>query len=279
MVLIKATPESESGTVSEGAEELHTAMGHFNEELLNAGVLVNMEGLHPSSKGARVRFSGKKRTVIDGPFAETKELLAGYWIWNVASREEAIEWLKRCPNPMTGESDIELRQVFEAEDFGDEFTPEARAQEDRLRIELAKQQSKVAPVAPMIFVNLPVHDLGRSIEFFTKLGYTFNPQFTDEQSTCMVISDTIYFMLLTEERFKGFTPKPIADAKSSTEALMSLALGSRQAVTAIVETALAAGAGHYKGPEDVGFMYSWGFEDLDGHIWEYFWMDPAHVEE
>ncbi|TWC55620.1 hypothetical protein FBY04_10941 [Pseudomonas sp. SJZ080] len=132
MIIVKASPDSEAGVMP--SEELLTAMGNYNEELAKAGILLAGEGLHPSSKGARVRFSGDKRTVIDGPFAETKELIAGYWLWQVKSREEAIEWVKRCPNPMPGtEAEIEIRQVFEAEDFGAEFTPELREQEERLR--------------------------------------------------------------------------------------------------------------------------------------------------
>ena len=131
MILVKATRESEAGVMP--SEQLLTAMGKYNEELVNAGVMLAGEGLHPSSKGARVRFSGDKRTVIDGPFAETKELIAGFWLWQCKSKEEAIEWVKRCPNPMPGEeSEIEIRQVFEAEDFGAEFTPELREQEQRV---------------------------------------------------------------------------------------------------------------------------------------------------
>jgi hypothetical protein len=140
MVLVKATKESEAGVLP--SEELLTAMGNFNEELVKAGIMLAGEGLQPSSKGARIRFSGTKRTVIDGPFAETKELIAGFWLWQVKSREEAIEWVKRCPNPMPGESEIEIRQVFESVDFGDEFTPELREQEDRLRAQAAAQQSR-----------------------------------------------------------------------------------------------------------------------------------------
>jgi predicted lactoylglutathione lyase len=128
-------------------------------------------------------------------------------------------------------------------------------------------------------VNLPVKDLNRSVAFFKKLGYTFNPQFTNENGTCMVVGETIYVMLLVESFFKTFTPKAVADARSSTEALVALSAGSRDAVNRIVETALAAGARRYAEPKDHGFMYQWGFEDLDGHIWEYFWMDPAHVEK
>lgn len=130
----------------------------------------------------------------------------------------------------------------------------------------------------MIFVNLPVKDLDRSVRFFNQLGYTFNPQFTDESSTCMVISDTIFAMLLVEERFKTFTPKPIADASAVTEALVGLSMDSREEVDRICNAAFAAGGRRYKEPEDHGFMYSWGFEDPDGHIWEHFWMDPAAVQ-
>jgi len=137
MVMVKATPESEAGEMP--SEQLLTDMGKYNDELVKAGIMLAGEGLHPSSKGARVRFSGKDRTVVDGPFAETKELVAGFWLWKCASLQEAIEWVRRCPNPMMSESEIEIRQVFEAEDFGAEFTPELRAQEDRLRAEVEKQ--------------------------------------------------------------------------------------------------------------------------------------------
>ncbi|MCP1495775.1 hypothetical protein J2Y86_000482 [Pseudomonas migulae] len=130
MIIIKASADSEAGVMP--SEELLTAMGNYNEELAKAGILLAGEGLHPSSKGARVRFSSDKRTVIDGPFAETKELIAGFWLWQVKSKEEAIEWVKRCPNPMPGtESEIEIRQVFELDDFGAELTPELREQEER----------------------------------------------------------------------------------------------------------------------------------------------------
>ena len=137
MVIVKATPESEAGVMPE--TEMLAAMGAYNEELVKAGVMLAGEGLHPSSKGARVRFSGKERTVIDGPFAETKELIAGFWLWQCASLAEAIEWVRRCPNPMLSESEIEIRQVFSAEDFGEAFTPELREAEDRMREQLAQQ--------------------------------------------------------------------------------------------------------------------------------------------
>jgi len=136
MVLIKADANSEAGVMPD--EALLTEMGRFNEELVKAGVMLGGEGLHPSSRGARVRFSGAARTVIDGPFAETKELIAGFWIWRCASLQEAIAWVKRCPNPMPGESEIEIRQIFEADDFGDAMTPELRAQEDRLREQIER---------------------------------------------------------------------------------------------------------------------------------------------
>jgi hypothetical protein len=131
MVMVRATKDSESGVLPEA--KLLAEMGKFNEELAKAGVLLAGEGLQPSSKGARVRFSGAKRTVVDGPFAETKELIAGFWLWQVQSKQEAIDWVKRCPNPFPGESDIEIRQVYEAEDFGAAATPELREQEARLR--------------------------------------------------------------------------------------------------------------------------------------------------
>jgi hypothetical protein len=126
MIIVKATTDSEAGVMP--TKELLTAMGKYNEELAKAGILLAGEGLQPSSKGARVRFSGPKRTVVDGPFAETKELIAGFWMWKVKSKEEAIDWVKRCPNPMPGDSDIEIRQLFEAEDFGEQFTPDLKEQ-------------------------------------------------------------------------------------------------------------------------------------------------------
>ena len=138
MVIVKASKESEAGVLP--SKEILEKMGKFNEELVKAGVMLAGEGLQPSSKGVRVRFSGEKRTVIDGPFAETKELIAGFWLWQVKSKEEAIEWVKRSPNPFPGtESEIEIRQVFEAEDFGAEFAPELREQEERLRAQIAEK--------------------------------------------------------------------------------------------------------------------------------------------
>jgi hypothetical protein len=135
MVIVKATSESEAGKMP--STEMLTAMGNFNEELIKAGIMVSGDGLHPSSKGKRVHFSGSQRHVIDGPFAETKELIAGFWLWQVKSMEEAIEWVKRCPNPMESDSDIEIRPLFEMEDFGSELTPELKEKDERMRAEAA----------------------------------------------------------------------------------------------------------------------------------------------
>lgn len=138
MVIVKATSDSEAGVMP--STELMTAMGNFNKELVEAGIMLDGAGLHPSSKGKRVRFSGKDRTTIDGPFTETKELIAGFWLWRVKSMDEAVEWVRRCPNPMSTESEIEIRQVFEADDFGADFTPELREQEQRLREQIANKK-------------------------------------------------------------------------------------------------------------------------------------------
>jgi len=138
MVIVKANQDSEAGVMP--TQELLTEMGKFNEELVKAGVMLAGDGLHPSSKGKRVKFSGDKRIVVDGPFAETKELIAGYWVWQVKSMEEAVEWLKRCPNPGYGESEIEIRPIFEVEDFGGELTPELKKQEKRMREQIAARK-------------------------------------------------------------------------------------------------------------------------------------------
>jgi hypothetical protein len=140
IVMVKATKDSEAGVMP--SEQLLRDMGNFNEELVKAGIMLAGEGLHPSSKGKRVRFSGTSRTVIDGPFAETKELVAGFWLWQVKSIEEAVEWVKRCPNPMMTESEIEIRPVFEASDFGAEYTPELQAQEESQRARIAEAAKK-----------------------------------------------------------------------------------------------------------------------------------------
>jgi hypothetical protein len=141
MIIVKASQDSEAGKMP--SHDLLAAMGKYNEELVNAGIMLSGEGLHPSSKGARVRFAGDQRTVVDGPFVETKELIAGFWIWKVKSKAEAVEWVKRCPNPMPGtEAEIEIRQIFENEEFGAEFTPELREQEDRLRAKIEQSAKR-----------------------------------------------------------------------------------------------------------------------------------------
>ncbi|MCI0662935.1 MAG: YciI family protein [Acidobacteria bacterium] len=140
MIIVKANKDTEAGVLP--SEELLTEMGKYNEELVKAGIMLAGEGLHASSKGARIKFSGDKRTVVDGPFPETKELIAGFWIWQVKSKEEAIAWAKRCPNPTGAEGELEIRQIFEADDFGAEFTPELREQEERLRTEVEKLKKK-----------------------------------------------------------------------------------------------------------------------------------------
>ncbi|MFJ7566244.1 YciI family protein [Herminiimonas sp. NPDC097707] len=139
MIIIRADKNTEAGVMPD--QKLLTDMGNFNEELVKAGIMLAGEGLQPSCKGARIQFSGDKRTVIDGPFPETKELIAGFWIWQVKSKEEAIEWVKRCPNPTGANSEIEIRQIFEAEDFGSEFTPELQEQEERLRAQITSTQT------------------------------------------------------------------------------------------------------------------------------------------
>ncbi|KWU16618.1 YciI family protein [Burkholderia cenocepacia] len=140
MVIVKATADSESGRLPD--TDMLAAMGQFNEALVKAGILLAADGLHPSSRGKRVHFSGKNRTVVDGPFSETKELVAGYWLWQVKSMEEAVEWVKRCPNPMPGDSDIEIRPLYELEEFGDAFTPELQEQEARIVVEMDARQKR-----------------------------------------------------------------------------------------------------------------------------------------
>src|SRR5262245_26271274 len=142
MVIVKANKDTEAGVMP--SEQLLKEMGNYNEQLVKAGIMLAGEGLHPTSKGVRIKFSGSQRTVIDGPFAETKELIAGYWLWRVKSMQEAIEWAKRCPNPTGEDSVLEIRPLFEAEDFGEEFTPELREQEERLRAQAEQLQKKRA---------------------------------------------------------------------------------------------------------------------------------------
>lgn len=251
------------------------AMMKYNEELQEAGVLLALDGLHPPSMGARVSFAGGRPLVTDGPFAESKEVVGGYWMIQVGSREEAIAWARRCP---AGDNEvIEVRQVQEVEEFPADV--QAVVAGRLLEMQTASRPARATETASTkIFVNLPVQDLPRSVAFFTKLGYRFEPRFTNDEATCLIIDDDIHAMLLVEKRFHDFTPKPIADAKHTTEAIVALSAPSREAVNDMVNAALAAGARRLDEPEDLGSMYSWGFEDLDGHLWEYFWMDPAALD-
>lgn len=175
MVIVKATQESEAGKMP--STELLEAMGKYNEELVNAGVLLAGDGLHPSSKGARVKFSGNKRTVIDGPFAETKELIAGYWLWQCKSKEEAVEWAKRCPNPAVDgkEGELEIRQVFEADDFGAEFTPELREQEQRVFEKAERLQKRRNTVTPESVELVNMERFGMA-DVIHRLGIKVGPE-------------------------------------------------------------------------------------------------------
>jgi predicted lactoylglutathione lyase len=266
LMIPKGYESATPGTMPEA--DAVAEMMKYNEELQKAGVLLTLDGLRPQSEGARVAFATGKPIVTDGPFAEVKECLGGYWMIDVKDRAEAIAWAKKCP---AGKNEtIEIRQVQEMEDFPEDVQKAAQGFE-QMQAAAEKKDRK-------IFVNLPVKDLDKSKEFFGKLGYTFNPQFTDENATCMVISESIYSMLLVEKFFQTFTPKKIADAKSTAEVAIALNCPSRAAVDEIVNKALAAGGKKFNEPQDHGFMYQWGFEDLDGHVWEYLWMDPAFVQ-
>jgi uncharacterized protein len=260
LAMVKADKDYEAGLPP--SQELMAAMGALTEEMTKAGVIVASEGLQPSSQGKRVKLSGGKVVVTDGPFAETKEIVGGFAILKADSMEEVMKLNDRFidAHVQAGikELDVEIRPLEEFLPCGAEQVPKHKSQ---------------------IFVNLPVKDLPRSMEFFKSLGYTFNPQFTDENAACMVISDDIYAMLLTEKFFATFTPKKVANASQTTEVLNALSLPTRAAVDELVNKALAAGAKRYCEPKDHGFMYQWGFEDLDGHIWEYLWMDPSFAQK
>jgi predicted lactoylglutathione lyase len=267
LMIPKGYETAAPGTMPEA--DAVAAMMKYNKELQEAGVLVSLEGLRPPSEGARITFATGKPVIIDGPFAEVKEVLGGYWMINVKDRAEAIEWAKKCPG--SANETVEIRQVQEMEDFPEDVQKAAEGFEE--------MQQKVTADSQKVFINLPVKDLEKSKEFFGKLGYTFNPQFTDENATCMIISENIYSMLLVEKYFQTFTPKKIADGKSTAEVSIALNCPSRTAVDEIVNKALAAGGKKYNEPQDHGFMYQWGFEDLDGHVWDYFWMDPSFVQK
>lgn len=272
MVLIKADKNSEAGQMPD--EQLLTEMGNFNEELVKAGVMLTGEGLHPSSKGARVRFSGTERSVIDGPFAETKELIAGFWIWQVKSREEAIEWVKRCPTPMGENSEIELRQIFEAEDFGAEYTPELRAQEDRLRADLAAPRVEPVPESRGTIPYLVIRGAADAISFYQQVlgsSVVFRLDAPDGKPMHAELSVGPARFMLTEERpeYQALSPLSVGGTGSSVVAYVP-------DVDAAVARALAAGA-------TLGMPVAdqfWG--DRSGSITDPFghqWMISTHIED
>lgn len=266
VVFVKATEQSEAGVMPE--QQLLVDMMNYNEELVKAGIMKSGDGLKPTKDAVRVRFSDTDRTVIDGPFAETKEVVAGYWIWEVENMDEAVAWVKKCPNPMIGDSDIDIRPVFEMEDFGEIVTPEIKQQEQRLNTNM-----QVAELPQrQLFVNLPVANLENAKAFYLGLGFTCNDMYTDNTAACIVISKDIYCMLLTHEKFQSFAPNPLADAHQSTEVLNALSCESKQEVDNLVVKATAHGGGPYSAPKDYGFMYQHGFQDIDGHVWELVYM-------
>lgn len=272
MVLIKADKNSEAGQMPD--EQLLTEMGNFNEELVKAGVMLSGEGLHPSSKGARVRFSGKERSVVDGPFAQTKELIAGFWIWQVKSREEAIEWVKRCPNPMGENSEVELRQIFESEDFGAELTPELRAQEDRLRAELATPKVEPVPESRGAIPYLVIRGAADAIGFYQQVlnaALVFRLDAPDGKVMHAEMTIGPARFMLSEERpeYQALSPISVGGTGSSVMAYVP-------DVDAAMARALAAGATQGMPVAD----QFWG--DRCGSITDPFghqWMIATHIED
>ena len=279
MVLIKADKNTEAGVMP--SEKLLAEMGRFNEALVKAGVMLGGEGLHPSAKGARVHFRGKQRSVVDGPFAETKELIAGYWLWQVKSREEAIEWVKRCPNPLEGESEIEIRQVFEAEDFGTEFTPELRAQEDRLRAQIAAQADaaptgQVTPVPPARGATpyLVVKGASDAIAFYRQV-FGAELIFRLDDPAGAVMHAELHVgparFMLTEERPQFGSRSPLTIGGSASTAVIYV-----PDADAVLAAALKAGATATMPLEN----QFWG--DRAGGITDPFgheWMIATHIED
>jgi uncharacterized glyoxalase superfamily protein PhnB len=279
VVLIKADKNTEAGVMP--SEKLLADMGKFNQELVEAGVMLSGEGLHPSSKGARVRFSGKKRTVIDGPFSEAKELIAGFWMWQVKSKQEALEWVKRCPNPLEGESEIEIRQVFEAEDFGAEFTPELREQEERLRAQIASQAGGAAPagVAPVPEAHgatpyLIVKGAADAIRFYEQVFGAQLVMRVDAPDGSVMHAELkvgpARFML-TEERPQHHSLSPLTLGGSGSMATVHV-----PDVDAVMARAVAAGA-RLTMPVENQF---WG--DRCGNIVDPFghgWFVATHIED
>jgi len=270
MILIKATAESEAGVMP--SEQLLTEMGAFNEELVKAGVMQAGEGLQPSSRGARVRFSGTERQVFDGPFTETKELIAGFWIWQVKSLAEAVEWVKRCPDPMPampGSSEIEIRQVFEAEDFGPEFTPELRAQEDGLR-----RQLQAVPPARGAIPYLVIKNAAEAITFYQKVfgaDVVIRLDAPDGKPMHAELKVGPASFMLTEERpeYGALSPLTIGGSASTSTLYVP-------DVDTVVAGALASGAQSLMPVQD----QFWGdrsgcFTDPFGHKW----MVSTHLED
>lgn len=272
MVLIKADKKTEAGQMPD--EQLLTEMGQFNEALVKAGVMQSGEGLQPSSKGVRLYFSDGQHHVVDGPFAETKELIAGFWIWQVKSREEAIDWAKRCPNPMKEDFEIELRQVFEAEDFGPAFTPELRAQEDRLRAELAMPKVEPVPESRGAIPYLVIRGAADAIGFYQQVlgaSVVFRLDAPDGKPMHAELSVGPARFMLTEERpeYQALSPLSVGGTGSSVVAYVP-------DVDAAMARALAAGA-------TLGMPVAdqfWG--DRSGSITDPFghqWMISTHIED
>lgn len=275
MILIKADKNSEAGQMP--GEQLLTEMGAFNEELVKAGVMQAGEGLHPSSRGARVHFSGQRRDVVDGPFGETKELIAGFWIWQLPSLADAIAWVKRCPNPMEGESEIEIRQIFEAEDFGAALTPELRAQEDRLREQVAAQQSaKVEPVPASKGATpyLVVKGAADAIAWYERVFDAKVEMRLDAPDGLLMHAELAIGparFMLTEERPEYGAQSPLKLGGSATTAVIYV-----PDVDATIARALAAGARPGMPLQD----QFWG--DRAGDITDPFghqWMVATHKED
>lgn len=277
MVLVKATADSETGRLP--TEQEFAEMGRYNEELVKAGVMKMGEGLHPSSRGARVQFSGARRTVIDGPFAETKELVAGFWLWdNLASLEEAVEWVKRCPNPMRSDSEIEIRRIYDVEDFGDGFTPELQAQEERMRADIAAQQAKAAvqPVPAPLGATpyLTIRGAAEAIAWYEQVvgaKVAFRMDAPDGKVMHAELHVGPARFMLTEERPEHGALSPQAVGGSSTTAILYV-----PDVDAVVAKALAAGA---KQTMPVADQF-WG--DRSGGYtdpWGHHWMISTHIED
>jgi uncharacterized glyoxalase superfamily protein PhnB len=275
MILIKADKNSEAGVMPD--TQLLEAMGRFNEELVEAGVMQAGEGLQPSSKGARVRFKGRERSVVEGPFSDTQALIAGFWIWKVKSKDEAIAWVKRCPNPMAGESEIEIRQIFEAEDFGAEFTPELRAQEDRLRAQIdAKQAGAVNPV-PAATGSTPylvVKGAKDAIAWYQKVfgaQVVMQMDAPDDKLMHAELKVGSAQFMLTEERPEHQALSPLALGGSSSSALLYVT-----DTDAVVKQAVASGARITMPVAD----QFWG--DRSGHLIDPFghqWFISTHKED